>query len=292
MLFVCVLLARRNLRLRRGDRAGANRFALAFFVALLSSWLLSVTHLPHLFEEFGRLLEFTARSLLPAATLWLLYIALEPYVRRHWPAVLISWTRLLTGRFRDPLIGRDILLGGVLGVASKLWPELITWGGEWFGVPRDVSWLGAGNALFGGRHSLGELLSPGFICFALFFLFTLMVLRLLLRRQWLAVLVLFLIMMIPSLLYKTSTEATMAVVARGPIVLLVFMVLIRFGLLAGVASFFFQHLLEDFPVTTDLSAWYAGPMLLSVGVALVVAGYAFHTSLAGRPLFKDPLLES
>jgi hypothetical protein len=28
-----------------------------------------------------------------AAILWLVYIALEPYVRRNWPDSLISWTR-------------------------------------------------------------------------------------------------------------------------------------------------------------------------------------------------------
>jgi len=35
--------------------------------------------------------------------MWLFYIALEPYVRRLWPKTLVSWHRLLAGRFR----GRD-----------------------------------------------------------------------------------------------------------------------------------------------------------------------------------------
>jgi hypothetical protein len=32
-------------------------------------------------------------------------------VRRRWPATLVSWSRLLAGRFRDPLVGRDVLAG-------------------------------------------------------------------------------------------------------------------------------------------------------------------------------------
>src|SRR5437870_3095440 len=38
-------------------------------------------------------------------------ITVEPFVRRRWPQMLISWTRLLSGRFNDPMVGRDILIG-------------------------------------------------------------------------------------------------------------------------------------------------------------------------------------
>ena len=30
-------------------------------------------------------------------TVWLFYVALEPYVRRFWPQLLIGWTRALSG---------------------------------------------------------------------------------------------------------------------------------------------------------------------------------------------------
>jgi hypothetical protein len=38
---------------------------------------------------------------------WILYVALEPGVRRMWPDIFIGGTRLLAGRIRDPLVGRD-----------------------------------------------------------------------------------------------------------------------------------------------------------------------------------------
>ena len=47
---------------------------------------------------------------------WVLYLAMEPYVRRYWPQAIISWTRVLSGRWRDPLVGRDVLYGAVLGI--------------------------------------------------------------------------------------------------------------------------------------------------------------------------------
>jgi len=39
--------------------------------------------------------------------LWTVYLALEPFVRRYWPRVLVSWTSVLTGRGSDDVVGRD-----------------------------------------------------------------------------------------------------------------------------------------------------------------------------------------
>jgi hypothetical protein len=39
----------------------------------------------------------------------------EPYARQSWPKLMVSWQRLLNGRLRDPLVGRDVLLGIVAG---------------------------------------------------------------------------------------------------------------------------------------------------------------------------------
>jgi hypothetical protein len=41
--------------------------------------------------------------------LTLYYLAMEPFVRRIWPTALISWTRAVSGGWRDPLVGRDLL---------------------------------------------------------------------------------------------------------------------------------------------------------------------------------------
>ena len=55
--------------------------------------------------------NYLVRSLAIAFRVWLYYVALEPFVRRLWPDVLISWSRLLSGRLQDPLVGRDLLIG-------------------------------------------------------------------------------------------------------------------------------------------------------------------------------------
>ena len=47
--------------------------------------------------------------------MWMLYLAIEPWIRRRWPHAIISWSRLISGQLRDPLVGRDILLGVTFG---------------------------------------------------------------------------------------------------------------------------------------------------------------------------------
>jgi hypothetical protein len=46
-------------------------------------------------------------------------------------------------------------------------------------------------------------------------------------------------------------------------------------------------MLLQFPTTMDLSTWYAGTTLFAYAALLALAGYAFQTAVAGRPLFKD-----
>ena len=70
---------------------------------------------------------------------------------------------------------------------------------------------------------------------------------------------------------------------------LVVWVLYRYGLLALISAIFFLHLTIFFPMTSDLSAWYAADFVLALIISLTLAGFAFYTSLAGQPLFRTSL---
>jgi hypothetical protein len=68
-------------------------------------------------------------------------------------------------------------------------------------------------------------------------------------------------------------------------------VVIRFGLLAGLANFVIYSLLTRFPLTTEWSAWYAGISLVGILLIAALALYGFYTSLAGRPVFGGAVLD-
>ena len=110
LFLTAAFLARRNFRLGRGDRRGAFRFALALATLRFLAALFGADHV-FATGELAIIISTLSSSLLMAAVGWLLYIGIEPYVRRRWPQTLVSWNRLLLGQFRDPLLGRDVLIG-------------------------------------------------------------------------------------------------------------------------------------------------------------------------------------
>ena len=79
-----VVLARRNLRQDRGDRRGAWRTASVVFAGFALAFLAGTSHVATLHEIF--LLTFgLSRALWLAVQVGVLYLALEPLVRRSWP---------------------------------------------------------------------------------------------------------------------------------------------------------------------------------------------------------------
>ena len=123
MLAGGALLARRNTRLGRGDRRGAARVALFLFFAEMLVWALGANHVPE-FWEMALLYMALAKAAYIAGLTWMLYLALEPYVRRQWPRTLISWNRVISGRIGDSLAGAHVLIGAVVGTLVTLLKDI------------------------------------------------------------------------------------------------------------------------------------------------------------------------
>src|SRR5204863_9530792 len=66
------------------------------------------------------LLTALGDSLCTAGAFGVLYLALEPYVRRRWPHALIGWSRLLGDGLRDPLVAGHSLIGIAMALTSSL----------------------------------------------------------------------------------------------------------------------------------------------------------------------------
>ena len=279
------LLGRRNLQLGRGDKRSAFRVAIFIFMVSVIGGVLGAHHVPDLGEELSLITLIVAFSLAPAALIWLLYIALEPHVRRRWPRLIISWSRLMAGNYRDPMVGRDLLIGGLFGLIHGSCIPLGLLVTRWFGfeappiITINVLTLASPRRLLAVFLS-SHVVSSVFVGFA--FLFFLLLLYIILRKEWLAALALFLI----ALGIEVSAFAF-----GGPRLFWVGSILIaatltilisRFGLLATMVAQLFFFLSIAYPLTTDFSAWYATSTIFALVIALGVAIYGFYISLGGR----------
>ena len=285
-----VMLARRNLRLGRGDRRGATRLALPVFVITTVLNLLAEHHNGLLGYEFVIFMLSAGVSLLFSAFFWLMYIALEPFVRRQWPERIIAWSRLLAGGVRDPLVGRDILLGAVFGTAIPLCFMLTSVGMRWIGrAPQLV--INPSNA-DGGSANLASRLIPqidGPLLLGFILLFLLLLFVRLCRYEGLALLALWILLFVVIALL-TRANITMLPFA-GLAAAIVLFALARFGLLTIIATMFYFYFWADVPFTTEITAWYATNFLIIGALCLALATYGFYTSLAGQSLFGGRLLQ-
>ena len=68
-------------------------------------------------------------------------------------------------------------------------------------------------------------------------------------------------------------------------------VLLHSGLLAVVVALFLNNFILRTPLTLDLAAWYVNGAIWVLVPVAGMAVYAFHTTVAGRPLIKDELLQ-
>jgi hypothetical protein len=290
LLFGGLVLARRNVRLGRGDRRGAFRLATFLLVVSMLRWLLAAHHVADLLGEFGMFGHALASSLLAAAFVWLTYMALEPFARRRWPDLLISWTRLFSGRLRDPLVGRDILIGILAGASvalvvyieqsvpafvnvramTPLSPRFETLGN----LRQVVAWL---------MERLGDTI-PTLATMSL-----LVLLSVLLRRRWLAIAVSGLVL---ALLYLVASE-NLRVDLPAALLLGALMVFVaaRFGILALYATFLVFILLFNCPLTLDFSRWYASRSLFVLLIIMGLAFGGFWIALGGKSLFGALALE-
>jgi hypothetical protein len=285
-----VLIVRYNLRHKRGDTRGTLRLGTIIFLTFMAMWLLRAHHVASL-NELDLLLIAFGWGLLYTALVVLLYLALEPLVRRRAPETLIGWSRLLAGQFRDPLVGRDLLIGVVYGVVLVLYEITDNFVLPLIGKLPPVPGVVAGESLLGMRMAVGLLLFYilYFVFYSLGVFFVLSLLRLLLRKDALAFIVLVLLGALSSWggEYKVIDFVALALIYATFL-----FILKRFGLLVLVVGLVVQNILLVLPTTARLSRWYAAPALVGLIAIAALAFYGFQTARAGKPLFGAGFFET
>jgi serine/threonine-protein kinase len=290
LLVVAVVLARQNLRSGRADRRGAFRLASVIFFTFVAFWILS-PHLSALGEETNRLFIYLGLGLFVGGVMYLVYLALEPFVRRSWPTMLVGWSRALAGRVPDPIVGRDLIVGVVAGLVLTALGQA----GQW--LPRLLGWqepIIPATPLTGPfehvryllvmiPQALNNGLQNALLSVMAFTGFRELVKRGLSRvkRRWISpdyvAAGLALLLMVFISLVESQTDRN-HLLLNGLLELatsgIFLVVLLRFGLLATVVMYTIDALARRSPLTLQSNSLYAGP-------AWTLLGFIFLVALAG-----------
>jgi serine/threonine-protein kinase len=291
MVLVALIAARYNLRQGRGDPRSAWRFGLAVFVLELASTLL-------VRDSFRALLNYYE---IPTVLGWPLfwgtlagvaYLAVEPVFRRYWPDSLISWTRLFSGKFGDPMVGRDMLAGAVAGSAAAalvllglLLPSLL-------GLPGQLNTF-VGMNLVGVRHIMRAAFLDATGTLPVLPMVVVVLPLILLRRRGIALVVTWLVVVAAyplehdgMLHYGFSGAGLLRLVTVGLAMGLILAAWVRFGFLALLVAYFFAARVSTFPITLDLDAWYG---VYSRNVWLILSAIALGAAWVAVRRGKQPV---
>ena len=291
---VAALIARRNLRANRADRRGAARLATFSAVVGFLVWLLRAHHSSELPVEYEILFRAAAEVALVAALLWVIYVALEPYVRRLWPDSLLGWSRLMTGHVRDPRVGRDVLVGMAVGVAVSLVDVARRMTIPWLGYSVPSATYGSAIEVLNGPAMIAATWltsANGAMQSALILLLMITLVRLTLRRTWLAVPVATLLLSFPAAQQGGTTNTNL--ILLFPILSGIFLTLLVFraGLLAFAVAWFVWSVASNVPLVQDWVHWSAAPGNWTLAALVALALFGFSAARAGQPLLGAILRE-
>jgi serine/threonine-protein kinase len=272
-----------NVRTGRGDWSGAWRLAGIAVVAQLVTWTFNDPHAGDPSVEMQRFFASIGEALFAGGLLFVMYLAVEPAVRRYWPDGLLGWTRLLQGRFVDARVGRDVLIGlaaGALMQGLYYARDPLQW---MAGAHYPAASFGNMRYFEGVRYVLGyftSLLGYQAIFAAMWCIFAIVGLKRVLGRTpvvFAAAVVAFTFINARDLFLGGPGFAWINVVVTFAMVGILALVAMYIGLLATAAAFLATFVLSATPWTFDSSAWYfpqsLAALLFLCGLA-AFCGYA------------------
>lgn len=288
------LLARRNVRRGRGDRRGATRVAGFILLVGMVTWAFRAHHLPDPSLELNQFFQSVSNALFPAALFWVFYLAVEPQVRKTWPHILITWSRLVGGSVRDPLVGRDLLIGTAAGVSltiitllHQLTPLVTGQPGFQPIIPSIEPLLGTHRLIAQLAQSLGNAIQNGMLGVLGLALF-----RMLLGRTWAAFVASVLIFGLMAARGQFESANPLLDYAFGVILCVVLLVVsLRYGLFATVVAFFAHFTSNNLLTTLDPSKLFFAHGLVVMSLLAAIAVFGFYLARAGDPLFGKVLAD-
>lgn len=194
----------------------------------------------------------------------------------------------MSGRVRDSRVGHDLLLGALLGAALLLAelgraivpllfgarPMLPPFGDRVASLGRLAalpdSWM---QSLYNGLQSA--------LLIALLFV----VMRLIVRRSWLAVTLVVALLMLLSNNGRFVSGGWTDFMFGLAVVAILSITVFRFGLLTLAVAIFVDGIVSTVPLSPSPSAWWAMPGNIALLMVAGLIAFGFYAARTGEPLF-------
>ncbi|MDX2269129.1 MAG: serine/threonine-protein kinase [Bryobacter sp.] len=285
-LFYSISLAWRNWKQGRADRVGALRLALARMVLDAIAWTFGAMHLRPEVESFFLVFGTVGAWLSSGLITYILYLALEPALRARWPQAIVTWNRLVSGRWQDPQVDAHVLMGAALGVflvsffLGRNFYEYAT--ESKISISPSVMLGGWGVVIGQFAGVLSGALFTGLMLF-----FVIFGLKVLLKRDWLVVLVASLVLPLTEQQLTQSDTFLLDYASYVLVFAVIFVALMRFGLLTTVVGVFYINMLGRLPANNDFTVWFMPYTIVSLCVLMGLALAAFWRSLGDQSLLGE-----
>ena len=282
-VLAAVLLARRNWRLGRIDRKGALRIGTARALMGAIFWVGTVHAIPSS-DMITFAISSAATWLAWGAGFWLLYLALEPAVRAHWPHSIVTWNRLIAGHWKDAQVASHILIGAAVG--AGVWTTAGLLG---FFYDSDMGTLSGINAAAGARQWMAARTDTlaGALLVGLLSFFALTGLRQLVKRDWVAATIAALFFTFTNSSNFTSANWQVKTAIYLFIFAVLLLVLLRYGLVTIIAACFFIDTFDALGLGSDWKAWYAPAGLATLALLAAIPIYTFWRSQGSSDAFEE-----
>lgn len=275
-LVSAVFIGRKNLKQGRGDRRGAIRLAIFFLAVGIVVWAFRADHVLSA-NEWAMFTRSAAQSLWLAMFAYFLYVAMEPTVRRNAPEILIGWSRALAGKWRDPMVARDVLVGiaaacVIVAIQRAHWLAASAVDGfpAWPVGSDELRYESTRDLFASLLGSYTDAITGALIGSFIVVLFTIWV-----RSRALALALLFAIGVIRVPIETMSTSFWLDLACHGVVVAVMLWAIARRGPLVVAVLIFVFGLGSNTAFTPALHEWYATPGLVAViGVLLVATAAA------------------
>jgi hypothetical protein len=151
--------------------------------------------------------------------------------------------------------------------------------------------LGSSDLIGGFREAVGYYLSvaTNSIQGALAFFLLLVLIKFIVRNQWLALAVFVVIEVVPHVL--GSKTVVLDTVVWTLVFAVAAIAVVRFGLIALGVGVFLADVLLNVPYSLDFSNWYAAHNLLIVFSFFAIGLWGFYLSLGGKKLLKPEFFD-